>query len=38
VPGDPVGGADVRLLGAGLSTITDSTGRFEFQCEWRFDR
>jgi hypothetical protein len=26
-----VGGADVRLLGAGLSTVTDSTGRFEFQ-------
>jgi hypothetical protein len=24
-------GADVRLLGSGLSTITDSTGRFEFQ-------
>lgn len=26
-----VSDADVRLLGAGLSTVTDSTGRFEFQ-------
>ena len=29
--GTAVSGADVRLLGAGLSTITDSSGRFEFQ-------
>lgn len=29
--GAAVSGADVRLLGAGLSTVTDSTGRFEFQ-------
>jgi len=29
--GDAVGGADVRLLAGGLSTVTDSTGRFEFQ-------
>lgn len=29
--GSPVDGADVRLLGAGLSTITDSTGRFQFE-------
>jgi hypothetical protein len=29
--GSPVGGADVRLLGAGLSTVTDSLGRFEFR-------
>jgi hypothetical protein len=26
-----VSGADVRLLGSGLSTLTDSTGGFEFQ-------
>lgn len=29
--GKPVPDADVRLLGAGLSTVTDSSGRFEFQ-------
>jgi hypothetical protein len=29
--GDAVAGADVRLLGSGLSTVTDSTGRFDFQ-------
>lgn len=29
--GDAVVGADVRLLGAGLSTVTDSTGQFSFQ-------
>jgi len=28
--GQPVSGADVRLLGSGLSTITDSSGRFDF--------
>ena len=28
--GQPVNGADVRLLGSGLSTITDSSGRFDF--------
>ena len=28
--GQPVIGADVRLLGSGLSTITDSSGRFDF--------
>lgn len=29
--GRGVAGADVRLLGSGLSTITDSTGTFEFR-------
>ncbi|HMA24723.1 MAG TPA: carboxypeptidase regulatory-like domain-containing protein [Gemmatimonadaceae bacterium] len=29
--GEGVDGADVRLLGGGLSTVTDSAGRFEFQ-------
>ncbi|HEY9229773.1 MAG TPA: carboxypeptidase regulatory-like domain-containing protein [Gemmatimonadaceae bacterium] len=29
--GRPVAGADVRLLGAGLSTVADSSGRFEFR-------
>ena len=29
--GHTVEGADVRLLGSGLSTVTDSAGRFEFQ-------
>jgi hypothetical protein len=29
--GRGVAGADVRLLGAGLSTLTDSNGTFEFQ-------
>src|SRR5262249_31767405 len=29
--GRPVVGADVRLLGAGLSTVADSAGRFEFR-------
>jgi hypothetical protein len=29
--GRPIADADVRLLGAGLTTATDSSGRFEFQ-------
>jgi hypothetical protein len=29
--GRPIAGADVRLLGAGLSTVTDSSGRFAFE-------
>jgi hypothetical protein len=29
--GEAIVGADVRLLGAGLSTVTDSTGQFIFQ-------
>ena len=28
--GRAIGGADIRLLGGGLSTVTDSTGRFKF--------
>jgi Carboxypeptidase regulatory-like domain len=28
--GRPVDGADIRLLGGGLATVTDSTGKFEF--------
>jgi hypothetical protein len=29
--GRAVSGADIRVLGSGMSTVTDSTGRFEFQ-------
>lgn len=29
--GRPVSGADVRLLGSGLSTVTDSSGQFDFR-------